>query len=114
MAEPGSTGYADVCVHGLRPTFVQYACHADPCVANIHCVNWAVAPEPSARTTGTILMAGSDSPGLSFLILGSAQFVIVPVKMPAMTGPDSRRLVTRCVPIFRLYMNVVPPAVSGM
>jgi hypothetical protein len=40
--------------------------------------------------------------------------VIWLVKMPAMTAPDSRRSVTRWVPMDRLYMNVVPPAVSGM
>ena len=47
-------------------------------------------------------------------MIGSSQLVISPVKMPAIALPESRRLVTRVLPIFRLYMNVVPPAVSGM
>src|SRR5215469_2849263 len=114
MAEPGSTGYAEVCVHGLRPTFAQYAFQYDGSVASIHSVNSAVAPEPSDRTTGTIWSAGSVKPGLSAAMIGSFHLVITPVKMPAMALPERRRFVTRVAPIFRLYMNVVPPAVSGM
>ena len=83
-------------------------------MASIHWVKSAVAPEPSERTTGMIRMAGRVRPGLSAAIAGSFHIVILLVKMPAMVAPDSRRLVTRWVPIVRLYMNVVPPAVSGM
>jgi len=59
-------------------------------------------------------VAGRASCGLSALIRGSFHLVILLVKMPAMFGPDSRRLVTRWPLMFRLYMNVVPPARSGM
>ncbi len=59
-------------------------------------------------------MAGRRSAGLSAAIAGSFHWVMTPVNIFAMFAPESRRLVTRAVPIFRLYMNVVPPAVSGM
>ena len=59
-------------------------------------------------------MAGRVSPGLSAAMAGSFHLVMVPVKIPAIVGPDSRRFVTRVLPIFRLYMNVVPPATTGM
>jgi len=81
---------------------------------SIHWVNCAVAPEPSERTTGVIGVAGRASCGLSALIRGSFHMVILLVKMPAMSAPDRRRLVTRRPLMFRLYMNVVPPARSGM
>src|SRR5262245_13935673 len=114
MPMPGWTGYADVCVHGLRPTLLQYARQYEPSVASIHWVNCAVAPEPSDRTTGTIWIAGRLRPGLSRLIAGSFHLLRTPVNILAMFVPDRRRFVTRLVPMLRLYMNVVPPAVSGM
>ncbi len=77
-------------------------------------MNWAVVPEPSDRTTGTILRAGSDRPGLSALIAGSLQLVITFVKILATVSPERRRFVTRRPPISRLYMNAVPPATIGM
>ena len=40
--------------------------------------------------------------------------VMTPVKILATFSPDSRRFVTRWPLIFRLYMNDVPPAVTGM
>jgi len=53
-------------------------------------------------------------PGLSFWICGSFQLVITPVKILLIVSPLNRRLVTRLPPIFRLYMNDVPPATIGM
>src|SRR5262245_48129589 len=114
MREPDSCGYADVWVHGERPTFAQKAFQAPAWVATSHWVNCAVDPEPSERTTGTMVRPGSCSPGLSAVMDGSSHLVMVPVNMPAITGPDSRRFVTRALPIFRLYMKTVPPAVTGM
>ena len=100
-------------MHGFRPTAWQYACQAEGSVASIHWVKSAVAPEPSERTTGAICRAGRFRPGLSALIAGAFHIVILLVKMPATVDPDSRRLVTRCPLICRLYMSVVPPATSG-
>src|SRR5262245_32546440 len=114
MPEPLSTGYAEVCVHGSRCTLAQYADQYCPWVAIIHWVNWAVEPYPSDWTTGTILIAGRRRLGLSAAIAGSFHFVNTPVNILAMFCPDRRRLVTRLVPILRLYIKVVPPAVSGM
>ncbi len=71
-------------------------------------------PEPSERTTGTIVLAGSESPGLSAAIAGSFQLVMAPVKIFVTLSPDSRRFVTRWPAMVRLYMNTVPPAVTGM
>ena len=47
------------------------------------------------------------------MIAGSFQLVIWPVKILASVSPVSRRLVTLRLPIFRLYMNAVPPATIG-
>src|SRR6478609_9017781 len=97
--------------HGVaRPARPQYSFHSPAKSVLIHFVSWAVVPEPSERTTGTMRRAGSDSPGLCAAISGSAHDVIFPVKIFVSTSPDGRRLVTRLVPIFRLYMNDVPPA----
>ncbi len=57
---------------------------------------------------------GRRRPGLSAARAGSSQLVMAPVKILEMFTPDSRRLVTRCPLILRLYMNTVPPAVIGM
>jgi hypothetical protein len=111
---PGWTGYVEVCVQGLRPTTAQYAVQYDPSVPSIHWVNTDVEPAPSERTTGVIWRSGRFRSGLSALIRGSSQLVILLVKMPATTAPDSRRSVTRWPSMLRLYMNVVPPAASGM
>jgi hypothetical protein len=51
---------------------------------------------------------------LSTLIAGSDQLVICWVKILVMVSPESRRFVTRLLPILRLYMNAVPPATIGM
>ena len=90
------------------------AVHRSPCCFDIHSVNCADEPEPSDRTTGTIPLSGIASPGLSAWIAGSFQFVMPPVKIFAIVSPDSRRLVTRLPPMFRWYMNAVPPATIGM
>src|SRR5581483_12407871 len=79
-----------------------------------HKLNCAVEPEPSERTTGTIFLAGMFRPGLSAWMAGSFHSVIPPVKIFAMFSPESRRFVTRCPLMVRLYMNTVPPAVIGM
>src|SRR5262245_41247723 len=113
MPRPGTIGYTEVWVHGLRCAAAQYAVHMEFCVATSHWVNWAVEPEPSDRTTGMILIDGRRSRGLSAAIAGSFHILIAPVKIFAMFAPDSRRFVTRWLPIFRLYMNVVPPAETG-
>ncbi len=99
---------------GARPERSQYACHKPPWRSIIHSVNCAVEPEPSERTTGTIGRAGSVRPGLSAANRSSFHCVISPVKIRATFSPDSRRLVTCWPLIFRLYMNEVPPAVTGM
>src|ERR1700741_822047 len=99
ILEPLSSGYAEVCVQGSRPTFAQYAVQYWPSVAIIHWVSWAVDPAPSDRTTGTIGIAGRVRPGLSAAIAGSFHCVSTPVKIFAMLSPDSRRLVTRLPPM---------------
>jgi hypothetical protein len=75
-------------------------------------VNSAVSPELPERTTGTTGSAGSFRPGLPAAILGSFHEVISSVKMPAMTAPDNRRLVTCTPPMCRLQTNARPPAIS--
>ena len=100
-------------MHGVRPTAAQYACQAEGSVASIQLVKSEVAPEPSERTTGMIGRFGIVRPGLSAAISGSSQLVTLLVKMSATVFSDSRRFVTRCPLICRLYMSVVPPATSG-
>ena len=59
-------------------------------------------------------LSGIASAGLSAWMAGSFQLVMAPVKIFAMTSPDSRRFVT-CLPaILRLYISEVPPATMGM
>ena len=65
---------------------------------SIHSVNWAVAPEPSERTTGLIVSDGSACPPFSLVIAGSSQLVILLVKILVMVSPDSRRFVTSWPP----------------
>ena len=55
-------------------------------------VNAYVSPEPSVRWTGTTLVDGSFTPGLSFWMAGSFQAVIFPVNVSARTVPLSFRL----------------------
>ena len=69
--------------------------HSDGYCLSIHSVNCAVAPEPSERTTGLIVSDGSAWPPFSLVISGSAQLVILLVKILVIVSPDSRRLVTR-------------------
>ena len=57
-------------------------------------MNWAVEPEPSECTTGTIASDGSARPLLSRVICGSSQLVMWLVKILASVSPDSRRLRT--------------------
>ena len=96
------------------PDAAQYASQMGLCLAIIHNVNCAVAPEPSERTTGTIARAGIVRPGLSATIAGSFHCLMMPVKIFETFSPDSRKFVTRWPLMTRLYMNAVPPAVTGM
>ena len=80
----------------------------------IHLVNCALEPEPSERTTGTIVRAGMTRPGLSACRTGSFHMVIAPVKIFTTFSPERRRFVTRLPLICRLYMKAVPPATTGM
>ncbi len=54
----------------------------------------AVVPEESERCTGVIFVLGSVASGLSALIAGSSQFLIVPLKMLAIVLGASWRLST--------------------
>ena len=80
----------------------------------IHLVNWALEPEPSERTTGTIARPGNVMPWLSATSAGSFHVLMAPVKILATFSPERRRFVTRLPLIFRLYMKAVPPATIGM
>src|SRR5215469_10284293 len=59
-------------------------------------LKFAVVPEESERTAGVIAVEGSVTPGLSALIAGSFQVLMVPWKMPAITVAFSFRLLTSC------------------
>jgi hypothetical protein len=61
----------------------QYAFQMDGYWSSNHSEILAVVPEPSLRTTGTILRAGSARPGFSALISGSFHWVMTPVKILA-------------------------------
>ena len=61
-----------------------------------------------------MVRAGNVRPGLSACRAGSFHVVTAPVKILTTFSPDKRRFVTRWPLIFRLYMNAVPPAVTGM
>ncbi len=52
-------------------------------------VNPAVVPDESERWTIVIAVLGRLSPGLSDLIAGSSQVLILPMKMLASVGPSS-------------------------
>src|SRR6478735_2991099 len=97
-----------------RPALAVYAFQSPACCLLIQVENCAVVPEPSERTTGTTLRAGSVMPGLSFLIAGSFQVLMTPVKILVTFSPDRRRFVICLLPTLRLYMNDVPPATIGM
>src|SRR5215472_7818255 len=72
-------------------------------------VKFWVVPEESDRRTIVIDVPGSLIPGLSAAIAGSFHFVIVPWKIPAMTGPDSCSLLT----VGRLYAMAIGPSTTG-
>ena len=108
-------GYWEVRPHpAARLTATQNELQSAGYCFDIQRVNWAVEPEPSDRTTGTIALSGIASPGLSAAICGSFQLVMTPVKIFVTVSPPSRRLVTFFPPILRLYMKEVPPATMGM
>ena len=54
-----------------------------------HVVKPWVVPEESERWTTVMLVLGRLMPGLSALIAGSSQVLILPMKMPATVGPSS-------------------------
>src|SRR5579859_2031289 len=70
---------------------------------------FAVVPEESERTARLIGVLGSLTPGLSALIAGSLQLLILPWKMFAMVGASSFRVVTPG----RLYDMVIGPRRTG-
>src|SRR5215469_8411425 len=72
-------------------------------------VKFCVVPEESDRRTITICVPGSLIPGFSAAIAGSFHFVMVPWKIPAMTGPDSCSLPT----VGRLYAMAIGPITTG-
>src|SRR5260370_39822463 len=61
-------------------------------------VNRKVLPELSARCSGTIAVAGSDTPGLSAVIAESCHFVILPEEICASTLPLSLRCADALTP----------------
>jgi hypothetical protein len=78
----------------VRPERPKYGRQIDGWAWSSHAVNCAVVPEPSERTTGTILVSGNERPLLSAVIASSAQVVILPVKILAIVSPESRRFLT--------------------
>src|SRR5215471_464353 len=70
---------------------------------------FAVVPDESERTASAIGVLGRLTPELSALIAGSFQVLILPWKMPAMTGGSSFRLLTPD----RLYDSVIGPSMTG-
>src|SRR5215831_15794172 len=70
---------------------------------------FAVVPDESARTTVVIGVLGRLTPGLSAVIAGLFQVVMLPWKMFAMTVGSSFRLLTPC----RLYDIVMGPMTTG-
>ncbi len=69
-----------------------------------------VVPDPSERWKAVTGVAGSLAFGLSALISGASQVLIVPAKIPATVAGESCRSLTPA----RLYSRATPPAVIGM
>src|SRR5215469_6926417 len=63
--------------------------------AERYVVKAAVVPEPSVRWATTTLSLGRLTPGLSFLMSGSCQLVILPRKIPEMVSAESWRGLVR-------------------
>src|SRR5215831_6946030 len=71
---------------------------------------FAVVPDESERTARAMGVLGRLTPGLSDLIAGSFQFLILPWKMSAMVfGSSFRPLLTPD----RLYDTVIGPTATG-
>ena len=68
--------------------------HALPAASTRNWEKFWVVPEESERTARVIAVLGRLTPELSAVIAESFQVVILPEKMPAMTGADSFRLLT--------------------
>ena len=73
-------------------------------------MNAAVVPDPSERCTTWTPVEGRLAPGLSFLMAGSLQVLILPAKIPATVAGDSFRSLTP----ERLYSMAIPPPDQGM
>src|ERR1700728_432180 len=67
---------------------------APPAAFTRYSEKFCVVPEESERTVGVIVVLGRLTPGLSALIAGSLQVVMVPWKMPARTVASSFSPVT--------------------
>ena len=63
--------------------------HALPAPSTRNWEKFWVVPEESERTAMVIVLLGRVTPGLSAAIAESFHFVILPSKMPAITGADS-------------------------
>src|SRR5215471_18777309 len=83
--------------------------HALPAASTRKLEKFAVVPDESERTARVIEVLGRLAPELSDLIAGSFQVLILPEKMPAITGASSFRLLTPD----RLYDIVIGPITTG-
>jgi hypothetical protein len=68
--------------------------HALPAASTRYWEKFAVVPEESERTARVIVVLGRLAPGLSALIAGSFQVLMVPWKIPARVVASSFRPVT--------------------
>src|ERR1017187_1753793 len=84
--------------------------HALPAASTRNLEKLAVVPDESERTAMEIGVLGSVTPGLSALIAESFHVLIVPWKMPAITGADSWSGLLRPD---RLYDSVIGPTMTG-
>src|SRR5580700_6809635 len=80
-----------------------------PAASTRYCEKLAVVPDESERTSRLIELLGRLALGLSALIAGSFQVVILPEKMPARTVASSFRPVTPD----RLYAIAIGPIWTG-
>src|ERR1700730_14253080 len=83
--------------------------HALPAPSTRNLERFAVVPDESERTARAIGVLGRVTPGLSALSAGSFHVLILPSKMPAMTGAESCSLLTPD----RLYERVIGPITTG-
>src|ERR1700746_584899 len=96
-------------VDGHLRVLLLPSAHALPTASCRNSVKFCVVPEESERTARLIGVLGRLTPGLSALIAGSFQLLILPWKMLAMVGASSFRLETPD----RLYDIVIGPRKTG-